>query len=402
MMTSEEPISQRAAILGTQIISKASARRLGIVTQIWLDVDQRKVMGFSIAERFLPGTPIGFGDTSYMSLERISLLGPDAILVDDESAIEDILVTEKYTNLIGNEVVTESGELLGKVRDFKFDPLTGDLFYLILSSIGAPLVPSALISTYELDVNEIIAVGRDRIIVTEGMEDRLVQLTKGILERLGLGKPPWEQEFEDDYLPPQTMSGNALGTGQRNNSSYNNYPPQRQERPSYRREEVWEDDDDNNWSDERIPVNPPRRQARAERIEPRQEPRQEFRQDRPVAPQKDEYYDDDEYDDDEYYDDDEDLQDAPPLRSAAAPKSDSRNDSNSRSAVRPIEPPIEKYEEKYEDSYQEEIEREEPKSEDPKSEDKYEEPKQEISDIWGEELKIPEKIKQPEEEFEEL
>jgi sporulation protein YlmC with PRC-barrel domain len=316
MMTSET-ICQRGSILGTQVISKSTAKRLGIVTQIWLDVDQRQVMGFSIADRFVPGTPIGIGETYYMGLESIDLLGPDAILVDNESVLEEEQVDDRYTSLIGNQVVTESGELLGKVRDFKFDPTSGDLFYLILSSVGAPLIPSTLISTYELDVNEIIAVGRDRIIVTEGMEERLTQLTKGVLERIGLGKPPWEQEFEDDYLPPPTISGNALGPGQR--SSY--YPPAQprqdyredyredyrdkreyrpeprsEQRPLYRREEMWEEDEDN-WADERIPVSPPpRRQARAQQqpISPPSPPRENYKR-------EDEYGYEDEDEGNKYY-----------------------------------------------------------------------------------------------------
>ncbi len=271
-MITSDSILQRAAILGTQVISKSTAKRLGIVTQIWLDVDQRRVMGLSVAERFLPGTPIGLGENLYMSLERVSLLGEDAILVDDEDVLEDLISSERYTSLIGNEVVTESGELLGKVQDFKFDSANGDLFYLILSSLGNPLIPAAIVSTYELDVNEIIAVGRDRIIVTEGMEERMTQLTKGILERLGLGKPPWEQEFEDEYLPPTSVSGNALGSGFRGNP-YRRSP----ERPSYRREEAWDDDD--NWTDERTPVPPARRQARVQ----------------PAPPDLDDNYEDDDW-----------------------------------------------------------------------------------------------------------
>ena len=259
-MMQSENLRQRAAVLGLQILSKRSAKRLGIVTQIWLDVDQRRVMGMTVAERFVPGTPIGIGDTFFMSLDNVDLLGPDAILVDDESVLEDILITERYTTLINNEVVTESGEPLGKVRDFKFDPETGELLFLIVASIGNPIIPATLISTYELDVNEIIAVGRDRIIVTEGMEDRMTQLSKGLLERLGLGKAPWEDDFDDDYMPPSTaMRDNALSSGTR--STYS--PPPQQQRPVYRQEQSWDDGD--NWSEERVPANPPqRRQARAE------------------------------------------------------------------------------------------------------------------------------------------
>jgi sporulation protein YlmC with PRC-barrel domain len=130
-MTPSETISQRAAVLGIQVISKATGKRLGIVTEVWLDVDQRQIMGFSVADRYVPSTSISLGDPFYMSLERISLLGADAILVDNENVLEDILVSERFTNLIGNEVVTESGELLGKVRDYQFEPQTGNLAALI-------------------------------------------------------------------------------------------------------------------------------------------------------------------------------------------------------------------------------------------------------------------------------
>ncbi len=247
---------QRGSVLGIQVLSKATAVRLGTVTQIWLDVDQRKVMGVTVAERTIPSTTIAIGDTFYMSLERISLLGPDAILVEDESVLEDILISERYTTLIGNEVVTESGEPLGKVRDFKFDPETGNLLHLIIASIGNPVIPASLISTYEIDVNEIIAVGRDRIIVTEGMEERMTQLTRGLLERIGLGKPPWEDDFDDLDMPVTNLrDNNALPTGQRFNP-----PP----RTTYRRPEVWEESD--NWGQER--QTPQRRQARVEPPKP--------------------------------------------------------------------------------------------------------------------------------------
>ena len=287
-MIQSENLRQRAAVLGLQVFSKRSAVRLGIVTQIWLDVDQRRVVGMTVAERFVPGTPIGIGDTFFMSLDNIDLLGPDAILVDDESILEDILVTERYTTLINNEVVTESGELLGKVRDFKFDPETGDLMFLIVASVGNPIIPASLISTYEIDVNEIIAVGRDRIIVTEGMEDRMTQITKGLLERLGLGKAPWEDDFEDDYIMPNanTMRDNALSSGTRNTYS----PPPQQQRPIYRQEQSWDDGD--NWAEERVPVNPPNQQRRQARAEIRPEPS------RPIVPPPAPINDyDDDYDD---------------------------------------------------------------------------------------------------------
>lgn len=267
MSISDEQIRQRGSVLGIQVISQSTARRLGIVTEIWVDMNQRQIMGLTVTERSLPGTAIGFGDSFYMAIEDIILLGPDAILVDTDRVLQDILVSERYSNLIGCEVVTESGEVLGKVRDYQFDPENGDLLYLVLSTLGLPQIPTQLISTYLLDVNEVIAVGRERIVVTEGMEERMEQLTKGILETLGLGKPPWEQEFEDDYLPPTPVSGNALGSGRRENL----YP---RERSSYRREETWEEED--NWQEERIPIKPQERRRRIEPEPRRREPDAEY------------------------------------------------------------------------------------------------------------------------------
>ncbi|NJK59084.1 MAG: PRC-barrel domain protein [Oscillatoriales cyanobacterium SM2_1_8] len=284
---------QRGSVLGLQIIDKTSGKRLGTVTELWLDVDRKSVMGFTVSDRVLPISNISFGDQFYLPLERVDLLGPDALLVEGDRLLEDILTAERYTALVGCEVVTEAGEPLGKVRDFKFEPRSGQLSALILAQLPSPLIPDSLISTYEMDIHEIVAVGRERIIVTEGMEDRLVQLTKGLLERVGLGKPAWEQDYEDEYYAPPTSSytsGNALGSGSR--SSYNPNPGYSAPtgRPLYRREELrseretWEEED--NWGEERVP--PARRQARMEpplpeRSQPsrRAEPRPEDFEDEP-------------------------------------------------------------------------------------------------------------------------
>ncbi|MGQ9864722.1 MAG: PRC-barrel domain-containing protein [Pseudanabaenaceae cyanobacterium] len=257
---------QRGSVLGLQIIDKTSGKRLGTVTELWLDVDRKSVVGFTVSDRVLPISNISFGEQFYLPLERVDLLGPDALLVEGDRLLEDILTAERYTALVGCEVVTEAGEPLGRVRDFKFEPRSGQLSALILAQLPSPLIPDSLISTYEMDIYEIVAVGRDRIIVTEGMEDRLVQLTKGLLERIGLGKPAWEQDYDDEYYAPPTSSytsGNALGSGGR--ASYNPNPAPTG-RPLYRREELREAwDEEDNWGEERVP--PARRQARMDPLE---------------------------------------------------------------------------------------------------------------------------------------
>jgi hypothetical protein len=95
-----------------------------------------------------------------------------------------------------------------------------------------------VVSTYELPIEEIVSSGPERLIVFEGSEDRMVQLSVGVLERLGIGKAPWERE-EDGYVMP-VRSENQLGTGLRTPVN----TPIRQREPVV--EETWDDD---NWGE---------------------------------------------------------------------------------------------------------------------------------------------------------
>jgi hypothetical protein len=99
------------------------------------------------------------------------------------------------------------------VRDFQFDLKTGKVSSIIIASLGLPQIPDQVISTYELSMEEVVSSGPNRLIVFEGAEERLTQLTVGVLERLGIGRPPWEKEEEESYYPPAVRPENQLGTG---------------------------------------------------------------------------------------------------------------------------------------------------------------------------------------------
>lgn len=216
-MAITDQIQQRSDLIGTQVITKSTGKKLGVVNQMWVDVDQREVVALGVR-----GTLVT-GEQRYMLLSEVTQIG-DVVLVEDESAIEPVDIYGT-TTLINCEVVTETGELLGKVRGFKFNPSNGDITGLVIASLGLPLIPSQVISTYELPVDEIASSGPDRIIVFEGAEERVNQLTVGVMERLGLSSPPWESELED-YIPTTVSTSNQLGTGAKPNYA----PPQQQER----------------------------------------------------------------------------------------------------------------------------------------------------------------------------
>jgi sporulation protein YlmC with PRC-barrel domain len=205
-MAISDQIQQRSDLIGTQVITRSSGKKLGVINQIWVDIDQREVVALGVR-----GTLVT-GEQRYMFLNSVSQIG-DVILVEDENAIEPVDIYGCST-LINNEVVTETGELLGKVRGFRFDPNTGQLSSLVLASLGLPLIPSQVISTYELPVDEIVSSGPDRLIVFENAEERIQQLTVGLMERLGLSSPPWESDMED-YIPTTASTSNQLSSGAR-------------------------------------------------------------------------------------------------------------------------------------------------------------------------------------------
>jgi sporulation protein YlmC with PRC-barrel domain len=229
-MASEE-IRQRSDLLGTLVVTRDTGKKLGVVSQLWVDIDQREVAALSLRPNLLYGTP------QPMFLSSIRQIG-DVILVDDENVIEDIDV-ESYSSLIGCEVITETGELLGKVRGYKFDVDDGRLTSLIIASLGLPLIPDQVVSTYELPIEEIVSSGPDRLIVFEGAEERLSQLSVGVMERLGIGRAPWERdEFDEGYVST-VRPDNQLPTGIRQPIAT----------PVKTREPVQQTWDDDNWGE---------------------------------------------------------------------------------------------------------------------------------------------------------
>ena len=202
-----ELIRQRSDILNTQVITRVNGKRLGVVKELLVDIDRREVVALGLRDNLIAVA----GMPRYMLLSSVQQIG-DVILVDDEDVIEDVDV-EAYSNLINSEVITEVGEMLGRVRGFKFNVEDGKIASLIIASLGVPQIPDQVVSTYELPIEEIVSSGPNRLIVFEGAQERLLQLTVGVLERLGIGNPPWEREEEEAYYTPVARPENQLGTG---------------------------------------------------------------------------------------------------------------------------------------------------------------------------------------------
>ncbi|MGK7945608.1 MAG: PRC-barrel domain-containing protein, partial [Microcystaceae cyanobacterium] len=200
-------IRLRNEFINTQVITRNTGKKLGVVKEILVDVDQREVVAFGLRDNMLALS----GMCQYLYLENVSQTG-DVILVEDEDVIESVEV-DLFSPLVNCEVITEAGEPIGRVRDFQFDSASGKVISIVIASLGLPQIPEQLLSTYELSIEEVVSSGPNRLIVFEGAEERLSQVSVGVLERLGIGRPPWEKDTEDMYYPPTAKPENQLGTG---------------------------------------------------------------------------------------------------------------------------------------------------------------------------------------------
>ncbi|MGQ9837613.1 MAG: PRC-barrel domain-containing protein [Cyanobacteriota bacterium] len=178
-------VRRRSQVLGTQVISQGNAARLGVVSEVWADLEAKQVLVLGVLEKPFASTP------RLLELRQVTALGRDALLVPSDEVFDN-LDLEGLSRVVGSDVVTEEGIRLGKVKDFEFNSVSGLITGLVLSNLGLTFLPGFILSTYLLSTDEIVSIGGDRLIVEDGAETRLTQLTKGVLETLGIGKPPWE------------------------------------------------------------------------------------------------------------------------------------------------------------------------------------------------------------------
>ncbi len=200
----------RSELMGTQVITTDTGRRLGVVGEVVVDIDRREVVALGLRDnpltRFLPGLP------KWMPLESIKQVG-DVILVDSLDSLSDGFSPERYGKVINCQVITESGQLLGRVLGFSFDIETGDLISLVMGAVGVPLLGEGVLSTWEIPVDEVVSSGTDRIIVYEGAEEKLNQLSSGLLEKLGVGGSSWEEREANRYTANLVPVENQLLSG---------------------------------------------------------------------------------------------------------------------------------------------------------------------------------------------
>ena len=117
------------AVSGRKVVSQKSAEELGDVAHIVIDVKRHKVASLIV----------GKGRKALvLDWDQVSGLGPDAVMVADESALHaprddhESAAADGRLELIGKRALNDTGNDLGELSDVRFDPKTGIIESLVL------------------------------------------------------------------------------------------------------------------------------------------------------------------------------------------------------------------------------------------------------------------------------
>ena len=145
----------RLQLINKPVITCDTGSNLGVISQLWVDPQDWVVVAMDLRPNLL------YGELDTVLLTSLKQVG-DVALVEDSLAIERQWSSYGFLNLIFCDIFTERGEYLGKVRDYEFDPESGQLTRLLFDAWGLPLLPAGVVSVYALDMSEVLSAGPEQ------------------------------------------------------------------------------------------------------------------------------------------------------------------------------------------------------------------------------------------------
>lgn len=154
-------------LLGLPVLTVAEGQRLGQVGALLVRREDRSVAAVGIRGGTL-------GRLRYLPFSQVRSVGPDALMVEGESVLQEQVPAEESreldAGLPGRPVVTESGQKLGEITGFAVNVESGriELYHMrVETSLLGRL--KSLVKRDEVDIPDTMAVrlGADALIVTE-------------------------------------------------------------------------------------------------------------------------------------------------------------------------------------------------------------------------------------------
>jgi len=161
-------------IRGILVIAYEEGLRLGKVSDIYIDKKASQIKGISFKTGLL-----GIEKESFVSLEKINILGKDVVIISSKTAVTPLPKELKGTNLKalkGFRIITRDGAHIGELYDLKVIKDTGKISKIILAED----------KMLEIEAED-ITIGADVIMVPADYTPRVKQVKDkkaGILSRL--------------------------------------------------------------------------------------------------------------------------------------------------------------------------------------------------------------------------
>lgn len=156
-------------IINSSVVDVAHGTTIGKATGLLVDADEKRVVAIAVSKGGM------IGHMRYMPFENVIAAENDVVTIPSEQSLierRNYRSTSMLESLGTRHVITENGREIGQVRDYSFDPKTGELqsimFGITRSAIGG-LWRSAG-DTYEIPIAYVKVLG-DHVVVDDSVPD---------------------------------------------------------------------------------------------------------------------------------------------------------------------------------------------------------------------------------------
>lgn len=151
-------------VIGQDVFSLADGRRVHSVKDLVVSDDHESIVALLVDEGGLLGT------STIVPIEAVHRFGPDAVMVQDSSAVipasadDRVAATlDRNVTLLGTPVVTTEGERVGQIGDMYFDESTGEILGY---EVSGGTLGDVMRGTSWLPLEAIDVIGPDAVITT--------------------------------------------------------------------------------------------------------------------------------------------------------------------------------------------------------------------------------------------
>jgi uncharacterized protein YrrD len=184
-MPQQPEVIKQSDLLNQVVLDRAELREMGQIEVLWTYPKAHRVFGFICKSGWLGSKKTAF------NLDQLDAIGSDGILVNSQPVETDVEKVRQLESLVNYEVWTDAGDRVGKITDYLFDLLTGEIqHYLYVSNGWGGIVGSV----YLLPPNYILRLGNQRAVVPEGAVESFGIYRVGIQEKFSKVKDLLKEE----------------------------------------------------------------------------------------------------------------------------------------------------------------------------------------------------------------